>query len=118
MTEKGLKYDEGKTNFALIPARPLEEVAKVYTFGAKKYEENNWRKGMKWSRTFGAMMRHAWAFWKGETYDSESGLHHLAHVAFGCLTLIEYQKTQREFDDRVVENKKKALYRSRKASSV
>lgn len=116
--DEGIKHDKGKPNFALIPARSLEEIAKVYTFGAEKYQENNWRKGMKWSRTFAAMMRHSWAFWRGETFDPESGLHHLAHVAFGCLTLIEYHKTNKEHDDRIVENRKKALYRPRKRNSV
>lgn len=98
--EGGLKYDDGKPQWALLPAQSLEEVAKVYTFGATKYAPNNWRKGMCWSRTFSAIMRHAWAFWRGETYDKETGLHHMAHAAFGCLTLIEYTRKKTPKDDR------------------
>lgn len=97
---EGLKYDDGKPSWALLPAHSIEEVAKVYTFGAKKYEANNWRKGMLWSRTFSAIMRHCWAFWKGETYDRETGLHHMAHAAFGCLTLVEYTRKNTPKDDR------------------
>lgn len=99
---EGTKYDEDKTQYALLPADALEEVARVYTFGAKKYAANNWRKGMAWSRTFSAMLRHSWAFWRGETYDKESGLHHMGHAAFACLTLISYSKNKknRAFDDR------------------
>jgi hypothetical protein len=48
------------------------------------------------------MMRHAWAFWGGETYDPESGLHHLAHAVFHCFSLIEYGVIHPEFDDRPV----------------
>lgn len=98
---QGVKYDEGKPQWSLLPSRGLEEVVKVYTFGAKKYEANNWRKGMLWSRTFSAIMRHCWAFWAGETYDPETKLHHMAHAAFGCLTLIEYTKKKTATDDRI-----------------
>ncbi len=105
MDGSGVKFDQDKPRWALLPSEALEEVVKVYTFGAKKYAENNWRKGMLWSRTFSAIMRHSWAFWKGETFDPETGLHHMAHVAFGCLTLIEYEKTQKNFDDRYQEKK-------------
>lgn len=97
----GVKYDEGKPHWSLLPPEALEEVVKVYTFGAKKYAPNNWRKGMAWSRTFSAIMRHCWSFWSGETLDPETGLHHLAHAAFGCLTLIEYTKKKTATDDRV-----------------
>lgn len=101
LDETGVKYDEGKPQWSLLPAEALEEVVKVYTFGAKKYAPNNWRKGMAWSRTFSAIMRHCWSFWRGETYDPETNLHHLAHAAFGCLTLIEYTKKKTPTDDRI-----------------
>ncbi len=104
---EGIKYDDGKPRYALIPATPLEELAKIYTYGAIKYEENNWKKGMKWSRTFSAIMRHCWDFWRGETFDPETGLHHMAHAAFGCFALIEYQTTQKKFDDRPKKGNKK-----------
>lgn len=97
----GVKYDNGKPQWSLLPAEALEEVVKVYTFGAKKYAPNNWRKGMLWSRTFSAIMRHCWAYWGGETNDPETGLNHMAHAAFGCLTLIEYTKKNTPQDDRI-----------------
>jgi hypothetical protein len=39
--EEGLKFDEGKLRFDLIPIYPLEELARVYTIGAKKYGDYN-----------------------------------------------------------------------------
>jgi len=96
----GVKFDEGKNRYDLIPGYALDELAKIYTYGTKKYDDNNWRKGMKWGRIFGAMMRHAWAFWRGEDRDPESGLLHLAHAAWQCFTLMEYAKTHPELDDR------------------
>jgi len=97
----GIKYDENKERFDLIPPQPLLELAKVYTIGAKKYEPRNMEKGMAWGRVFGAIMRHLWKFWRGEDYDEETGLHHVAQAAWGCFTLLDYTKTHPEFDDRV-----------------
>jgi hypothetical protein len=68
--------------------------------GARKYEDNNWRKGYKWSLNFAALMRHAWAFWRGETYDPESGLHHMAHVVFHALALVNNTTEHPDYDDR------------------
>jgi len=99
--QSGIKFDGEKERFDLIPAQPLIELAKIYTYGAKKYEDNNWRKGVAWGRIFGALMRHLWAFWRGEDLDQESGLPHLAHAAWGCFTLLEYMNTQKTLDDRV-----------------
>lgn len=95
------KLDTGKPRFDLVPGESLIEVVMVYTMGAEKYEAHNWRKGMLWSRVFAAIMRHLWAFWMGEDLDKESGLPHLAHAAWGCLTLISYLKTVNGEDDRV-----------------
>lgn len=80
---EGRKFDAGKTEYGLLPPFSLEEIAKVMTFGAQKYERENWRyvdDGKR--RYFDAMQRHIWAWKRGEIYDPESGMHHLAHA--GC----------------------------------
>ncbi|MEI6084000.1 MAG: dATP/dGTP diphosphohydrolase domain-containing protein [Verrucomicrobiota bacterium] len=94
--QKGVKPER----FDLIPTTPLEELARVYGYGATKYAEDNWRKGYAWNLNFGAMLRHAWAFWRGEDRDAESGCHHLAHVAWHCLTLMWFQTNGRGTDTR------------------
>ncbi len=101
--EQGAKFDFGKNRYDLLDPYALDEVTKIYTFGCDKYQDHNWRKGIKWSRVFGALMRHSWAFWRGEEIDSESGLHHMAHAAWNCLTLINYSKYRKDFDDRFLE---------------
>lgn len=95
-----IKYDHGKPAFDLIPPHALEEVAKVYAFGAEKYARRNWEKGLAWCRVFGAIMRHSWAWMRGETFDRETELHHMAHAAFGCLALVEYHYRGLGKDDR------------------
>jgi len=99
--KEGVKFDDEKRRYDLVPADSLRQLVDIYTFGAKKYEDNNWRKGLKWGRIYGAIQRHLNAFWEGEEVDSESGLTHLAHAAWGCFTLLNYCDTKRELDDRV-----------------
>jgi len=89
--------------FDLIPVLPLAEIAKVFTYGTMKYDDNNWRKGMKWGRIYGALERHAEKWIQGEQLDIESGLHHLAHAAWQCIVLYEYSFSKRELDDRISE---------------
>ena len=84
-TSEGLKYDEEKPRMHLLPPKSTFEVAKVLTFGANKYDEQNWRKldNLQSRYTSGAL-RHIFAHMDGETLDVESGLSHLAH-AICCL---------------------------------
>lgn len=84
----------------LIPGYPLMRLAEVYTIGASKYSDDNWRSGISYKRIFAAMLRHAWKWFMGETFDSQDGQHHLASVAWGAFTLMEYEVTKHQFDDR------------------
>lgn len=95
----GLKYDQNKLRYDLLPPVPLEELVRVYTEGAKKYSDRNWEGGLAWGRVFGALQRHAWAWWGGEQRH-ESGMHHLASVAWCALALMEYERTHPTLDDR------------------
>jgi dATP/dGTP diphosphohydrolase, N-terminal len=97
----GTKFDEGKERYDLVPPWALNELIKVYTYGTIKYDDNNWWKGMVWGKLFAALMRHAWKWWRGEKVDDESGLHHLAHVAWQCFALMEYERSNIGKDDRV-----------------
>ena len=96
----GVKYDGGKPRFDLIPAVPLETLAKIYTMGAEKYADRNWEKGIQYSRIYAAVMRHLNKYWSGENLDPESDLPHLAHAAWGLLALLEFDATHPELDDR------------------
>jgi hypothetical protein len=90
---KSARYD-------LIPAEALRTVAELYGKGAEKYEDHNWRRGYDWSLSFAALQRHAWQYWNGEDNDAETGLPHMASVAFHALALIEFAQTHPEFDNR------------------
>lgn len=97
--EQGVKHDSGKLRWDLVPPNPMEELVKVYTAGASKYADRNWEKGMAWGRIFAAILRHIWAWRCGLKKDEESGLHPLAHAAWGCFALIEFERTHPELND-------------------
>lgn len=90
----GIKFDNDKIRTELLYCscvRSLENVAKVLTFGAKKYADDNWRKlddGIRRQR--GALHRHLNEYYKGQLKDSESGLDHLAHAL--CCLIFLYEK--------------------------
>ena len=95
------RFVEGKIRHDLIPPNPLDEVAKVYTYGCEKYDDDNWRKGMKWRKNVvGSLKRHIEKWLKGEKLDDESNCHHLAMAAWQCFCLMEYERCDVGQDDR------------------
>lgn len=96
----GTKHDHEKPRVELLPADALEEIAKVLTFGAKKYDAYNWCKGFQWGRLIGAALRHIYAFSRGEDKDPETGLSHIAHASCCLLFLIWHEKHLPALDDR------------------
>jgi hypothetical protein len=98
--EEGIKYDGGKVRMELVPLLGIEAVAKVITFGSAKYGEHNWRKGLKFGRIQGAMLRHLTAIEGGEELDPESGLPHAYHVACNAIFLATFvAEGRKDLDD-------------------
>lgn len=94
--EKGSK----EARYDLIPAFPLDQLARLYGRGAAKYEDRNWEKGYDASLSFAALNRHLWAWWNGEDTDPEMGLSHLVAVAWHAFALLEIHQKWDGFDDR------------------
>jgi hypothetical protein len=101
------KFDATKVRVDLLPIDPMMQVANVFGFGAKKYFANSYRQGetVAWSRTYGSIIRHLFAFWKGEDTDPESGLPHLAHAGTQLFILMEHAAHNKDKDDRFVGSK-------------
>jgi hypothetical protein len=95
-----LKYDGEKPRMDLLDAEWLIETAKVLTFGARKYAPNRWRDGIAQSRVFAALLRHLFAWLKGEDLDAETGLHHLAHASCELMFLTNNALVRPDLDDR------------------
>jgi hypothetical protein len=89
----GLKLDQGKREWHLLPWEAAEQVVDVLMFGAKKYAPDNWRHVENaQTRYLNAAIRHLLAWKRGEAHDPESGLHHLAHAACCVLFLLALEK--------------------------
>jgi hypothetical protein len=96
-TEVGRKYDSGKPEYGLIPAKALDDIAKVLTIGAQKYSRENWKQVPDGPRRyFDALQRHSWAYKAGELTDPETGLPHLAHAAACLLFLLELENIKKQ----------------------
>ena len=99
-----MKYDSGKTRYELLPPELMYGVAEILTFGARKYADRNWELGMDWSRVYGALMRHLWAWWNPfqSSVDEETGKSHLWHAGCCIAFLIAYEQRNVGKDDRPV----------------
>lgn len=98
--KEAMRFDGNKLRFDLLPTEGITELARVYTMGALKYADNNWRNGMKFTRCIASLERH-WNLWKmGQSIDPETGCHHLAQVCWNAMTLLVYCLTKTGTDDR------------------
>lgn len=92
-----------REQFHTIPAEALFELSRLYEYGSSRYAPYNFRRGYDFSLSFDALQRHAWLWWNGEDVDPESGLSHMASVAWHALTLLMMVQSEDmvgEFDDR------------------
>lgn len=122
--QKGVKLERHD----LIPQGPLRELAEHYGVGASKYDDNQWRSGYEWSKSFAAMVRHQTLFWQGYDYDvcsndpegcrhtdmdgnpfvavredacfNHTGSHHMVAAAWHAFTLLEFKDSHPGHDDR------------------
>lgn len=99
-TDEGIKLDSEKPDLSLIPKEALDGIATALGYGAKKYNRNNYKKGLEYTRLVAAAMRHISAFNAGADLDSESGLSHVDH-ALATLSMLKWMiENKKEMDDR------------------
>ncbi len=76
---EGAKFDKDKIRMDLVPMDAIMAAAAVFTYGAIKYDNWNWSKGMRRGRLDAALLRHHAAQTLGESVDDESNLPHSWH---------------------------------------
>ena len=97
---RGLRFNDEKIRYDLIPPLAHRECAKVWTKGLDKYPAGNWEKGMPWSEVIASALRHLEAIRLGEDIDPEDGCLHAAHLQCNAQMLTEYYFTKQDFDNR------------------
>lgn len=99
--KEGVKFDAGKPELDLISTYATEELAKVLSFGAKKYGKYNWTKGIVFSRCLAAAKRHMLAWENRIDCDEETGTNHLANAMANLMFILDAQiREQHHLDDR------------------
>lgn len=101
---KGLRYNTDKTRWSLVPSEVMSAIADHYTRGAKKYADDNWRKGLSYNDTYDCAMRHIHAWKMDEEIDPETGSRHLIASIWNLIALVYFQMHRgiyAKFDDRV-----------------
>ena len=100
----GLRFNDGKDRWDLLPWDALEALVRIYTKGGVKYAPRNWERGMHWSKMVASMMRH---FIRRVVYreviDPETGELHFGHMAWNALGLLTYDLRNIGNDDITME---------------
>ena len=97
---QAIRHNNGKLRWSLVDFESLEDMVKVLEFGANKYSDHNWKKGLPTTQVCESLMRHLFAYLSGEDIDPESGLSHVGHIQCNAMFLSYMQKNKIEFDDR------------------
>lgn len=83
---------DNKLMWELLPLDVIEEVVRVYTFGARKYSPNKWQNLEDgYNRYKAALLRHLTLIDQGQHFDPESGLLHAAQVAWNAIALCYFE---------------------------
>lgn len=101
-----------KLRWDLIPVEALKRVAGIYTRGAEKYDDNNWKKGIPVSRMYESALRHLMS-WRLNPNSEED---ELAAVIFNLLGIMYFQETGRtdlfnwEFQNHINKTEEEKIY--------
>ena len=91
--KQGVKYDDGKARWELIPFRAMRDVVDVLTYGSRKYADDNWKIVPDARKRYvSAAFRHLTDWAGGEKKDSETGKSHLAHAICCLLFLLWFEQ--------------------------
>jgi len=96
--DKFTKHDNGKPMVSLVETEFILGVAQVLTFGAKKYDIDNWKnmeeKDLR--RIKDSALRHTLAYTSGELLDPETGLSHAYHASCNLMFLDYFDKLKKQ----------------------
>jgi hypothetical protein len=108
----GVKKDEGKPRFGLLPYDVLAAISRILTQGAKKYDDRNWELGIEYERVFSGVQRHLTEWWNANLNGTDGINHadgkesHIDHAITGLMFLSAYEKrAMARFDNRPIKIK-------------
>jgi hypothetical protein len=95
--DKAARFNEGKTQFSYLFEAPLamEGLCSRFQLGTKKYNRNNWKKGLLEVELIDSLMRHLGKFYNGEFLDKTDGGYHIDAVVWNAVVLAEQYHKKR-----------------------
>ena len=88
-TKKGVKLDDAKMRWDLLPLELVEGIVETLTYGADKYTDNGWQEVPNgYNRYKAAMFRHLVEAERGVMVDSESKIAHLKHFLTNAMFMV------------------------------
>lgn len=95
MEKAGVKYDQGKLRWDLLPWKAVQGLVGVLTFGLTKYAADGWRTVPNAKERYtAALLRHLAAIQMGEAIDPDSKLRHIDHVLTNAAFLAELEESK------------------------
>lgn len=109
-TTGALREKMNNQPYDLIPFSEIAtSYARVANYGAEKYDAWNWTKGLPRTQILGSLLRHTFAYLRGEDVDSlengGSGLSHVDHILWNAVALCHSHEHE-ILDDRRAEPKR------------
>lgn len=84
----------------LVPPEIEVALSRVLAYGAHKFGDRKWEKGLSWSRVFGSTLKHLFNFWRGRATHPGSKLPVLWHALTNLAFLIVFEMRKQQGDDR------------------
>jgi len=95
-----------------LPLEALAAAAASFEYGAQKYADRNWEKGLPWQQMIDSLKRHVEDFERGKDYDDAedgSGLHQVCMIMASAMMLTASVIREIGEDDRLPAPDEKAM---------
>ena len=107
----GIKYDQGKNDWSLLPWEVIETAVNRFTVGKSKYKAWSWTKVEDAKNRYeAAMMRHFVEYKKGNRWDADPNFKdkpstHLQAMLWNCIILTWFELQDIKNESKGKENK-------------
>lgn len=88
--DKAVRETLGTTYTRHVPIEAIAAAAASFEYGAKKYSDRNWEKGLPWQQMIDSLKRHVEDFERRKDYDNGrtgSGLHQVCMIMASAMML-------------------------------
>jgi hypothetical protein len=103
----GLRFNTGKPRWSLVHFESMLPLVRVLEFGASKYDDDNWKKGLDSIQILESMIRHCMdlidAHRSGneeQKLDKESHINHIGHIMCNAMFYSYFELYKKQHDSK------------------